>query len=107
MVFDGIRGLSAKAPDEKTLIQAAVVAMVAQLDPYSIYIPQNTPQQQPSSGEIGDVGVKLRVHYDQIQVVSPTYGSVAARAGILPGDIILDLDGHSVAGRTVNQILAV
>src|SRR5207302_7413997 len=48
-------------------------------------------------------GIEVTMEAGLIKVVSPIDESPAARAGILPNDLIASIDGASVQGLTLNQ----
>lgn len=83
--------------DERKLIYGAIVGMVGELDPHSaFYTPgQYTRLRQDTEGEFGGVGLQLGdaesgVLYPVIESIVP--GSPAHRAGLLPGDGIVEID---------------
>lgn len=57
-----------------------------------------TEQQARASGVLGIDVAAANILGGGVQVTSVTSGSSAARAGVLPGDLILGLDGRRVAG---------
>ena len=78
------------------LLHAGVKGMVEELqDPYTQWIGPDGLQQfeETTSGELVGVGIMIyedgRVHY-------PTPGGPAEKAGVLPGDLLLNIDGANV-----------
>lgn len=76
-------------------------------DPYTRFL---DPEQYKSltsqtRGELSGVGMRLR--YDEtlkhIVVEQPIPGSPALKAGIQPGDVVLQIDGKSTEGMTVSE----
>lgn len=55
-------------------------------------------------GGVG-VGLDVKIEDRQATVVRPIPNTPAARAGVLPGDRILTIDGQSMAGRSVNDVV--
>jgi carboxyl-terminal processing protease len=89
------------------LIYGAIKGMVSTLDPHSGFL---TPeefarQQQMTRGEYVGVGVNLSVREGQIVVVAPIEGGPAFEAGIQTGDIIHRVDGQSVRGLSVDEVV--
>lgn len=77
---------------------AALTAMVASLgDPYSYYFDMEGYDDFEENNEEEYVGIGVNVEYNGktniLTVTSPTSGSPAARAGVLPRDIITGVDG--------------
>ncbi len=94
--------------DEAKLRQGAIEGMMGELDPFSIYIP---PAQQKNfdrmlEGSYEGVGIQLDQGEDgKIKVVTPIEGSPAFKAGVLPGDIILKINGESTEGKQLKDII--
>ena len=59
--------------------------------------------QVQTSGEFGGLGIEVTMEDGLIKVVSPIDDTPAAKAGILAGDLITQLDGEPVQGLTLNQ----
>lgn len=85
----------------------AVDAMLASLDPYTVYIPQEENEDlqmliHKTYGGIGAVIYKPDVNGNVI-INEPYANSPAAKAGLQCGDEILTIDGESVIGLTSSQ----
>jgi len=104
-VFDRIRSQYVDVTDERKLIHAALEGMLSSLDPHSGYLePQaRNDMQQDTSGEFGGLGIEVQMENGVIKVVSPIDGSPAAKAGVLPNDMIVQLDGVQVQGMTLDE----
>ena len=93
--------------DRTSLYQAAMKGMVASLkDKYSWYL---TPRQltrlsEETKGEFGGIGVVLSAAAGKPLVERVLQDSPAARAGIEPGDIIVQLDGEDIAGWPLDKV---
>ena len=107
-VFDRIRAEYVEAPDEKKLIHAALQGMLTSLDPHSGYMEpvDYADVQEDTSGEFGGLGIEVQMEDGAIKVVSPIDDTPAAKAGILAGDFIVELDGTQVQGMTLDQAVA-
>jgi len=79
--------------------------MLAHLDPYSRYIPpmEAVTDRDRRVGHAG-IGVTLAQHGHTVSVRQVVIGSPGALAGILPGDVIQWVDGHTAIGRDPNAI---
>ncbi|HVX81214.1 MAG TPA: S41 family peptidase [Devosiaceae bacterium] len=104
-VFDRIRSQYVDVTDERKLIHAALQGMLSSLDPHSGYLePQSyDDMQEDTSGEFGGLGIEVQMEDGVIKVVSPIDGSPAAKAGVLPNDLITALDGVQVQGMTLDD----
>jgi carboxyl-terminal processing protease len=95
-------------PDRNKLYQAAMKGMIDSLDPYSSYIPVESlkPFQAVFEQEFGGLGVSLDgpKRRERLTVVSTLFDSPAYRAGIKPGDVILEIDGVESATSEVEDV---
>ncbi len=87
--------------------RAAVDAMLSELDPYTVYIPEEENEDlrmmiNKTYGGIGAIIYKPDVQGNVI-INEPYKNSPAAKAGLHCGDEILSIDGESVAGLTSQQ----
>jgi len=91
--------------DRRELIEAAIQGMMRHLDQYSIYLPPAGTDQfnQTVEQEFGGIGVYFDHREGRLKVTSPIPGSPAARANIMPGDVILEVNGTSLSGVSVAE----
>lgn len=107
-VYDAIRNyfLWADQVTDAQLLQGAIKGMVKALDdPYSVYFTAEEYEQweRSLSGEYTGVGMEITIRRGWITVVTPLPGTPAEAAGIRPGDVILEVDGESTEGWTLEQ----
>jgi carboxyl-terminal processing protease len=104
-VFEKIRTDYVEKPDESKLVEAAINGMLSSLDPHSSYMDAKSfrDMQVQTKGEFGGLGIEVTQEDGLIKVVTPIDDTPAAKAGILSGDIITDIDGEAVQGLTLNQ----
>lgn len=86
--------------DKRKLVDAAVVRMLEELDPHSIYIPKEELEEvnEPLKGNFEGVGIQFNIIRDTIYVVDAIAGGPSERIGIRAGDRILTIDGEQAAG---------
>jgi carboxyl-terminal processing protease len=91
--------------DEQHLIYGAIRGMVATLDPHSMFLEPKQYQQMraDTAGEWGGLGLETTEKNGILTVVSPLDDTPAARAGIEPGDQILQIDGSATRELTLSQ----
>ncbi len=94
--------------DQSKLRQAAIDGMLGQLDPFTMYVPPSEREEfdQMLDGSFKGVGIQLNQLDDgRVEIVTPIDGSPAAKAGILAGDIIVQVDGKPVAGLRLAEVI--
>lgn len=93
--------------DDRKMFEAALTGMVASLgDEYSAYVPPADAEALNADLEQKFGGVGISVQQDdqgRLQIVSPLYNTPAYLAGIMAGDVIVEIDGHPTAGMTMGQ----
>ncbi|MEI6428657.1 MAG: carboxyl-terminal processing protease CtpC [Pseudanabaena sp. ELA607] len=93
----------------KTEAYRAVREMLQLLnDPYTRFMDpeQYKSMQIDTSGELTGVGIQLGLDDKKLTVVSPIEDSPAAKAGIMPKDIITSIAGKTTEGMDLNQAVA-
>lgn len=89
---------------------AAIGAMVSSLgDPYSRYMNESAFSEYQEDNEEEYIGIGISVSFapaeNTLTVMSPYDNSPAQKAGILPGDRIVSVDGVEVNTDTYNDVL--
>jgi carboxyl-terminal processing protease len=87
--------------NEQEMVQGAIRGMVDALgDPYSGYLTADmlADIEKQIGGTLVGIGAQLEMNEGQIRVVTPLEDSPALKAGIRPGDVILQIDGTPTAG---------
>ncbi len=86
--------------DQNKLVDAAIVRMLEELDPHSIYIPKDELEEvnEPLKGNFEGVGIQFNIIQDTIYVVDAIAGGPSERLGIRAGDRVLSIDGENAAG---------
>ena len=95
--------------DRKAMLYGAIKGMVAALeDPYTSFLPPvtNTAVNESLNGKYHGIGAELGFDESQIIVVAPLDGSPAKAAGLKARDAILEIDGNSTAGLTLQDAVS-
>jgi len=95
-----------KDVSRRKLIEAAIKGVLNELDPYSAYIAPNDLDRFRTSvdGNFGGIGIQFAVDHGRLKVLSPLVGTPAYRAGIMAGDLIVEINGKSTKGINVEEV---
>jgi carboxyl-terminal processing protease len=107
-VFDRLDQTFYRPVDPDVLEQAAIDGMVAGLeDPYTVYLDpeEYAAFRADTAGSYSGVGMVVEMKDKLVTIVSTFKGSPAEQAGITSGDIILAVDGESVAGKSLDEVV--
>lgn len=87
----------------KDLIENSIKGMIEQLDPHSAYLTPDdyTDMQEETSGKFDGIGIQIEMNQGRLIVVSPIEDTPAYKAGLLAGDLILEIDGESTQDMTL------
>lgn len=87
------------------LNEAAIVAMLAELDPHSVYIPKKDVKAMNESlaGSFEGIGVQFDIFRDSVVVVSAIAGGPAEKLGIHTGDILISANEQIVSGTGITD----
>jgi len=95
--------------DFTAMTYGAIEGMLAVLgdEGHTTFLPPLAVEQHESSleGEFEGIGAYVSLENGNITIVAPIDGSPAEKSGILPGDVIVAVDGENVEGRTLNQVI--
>ena len=88
------------------IMKAGIDAMLKELDPYTIYIPEeeNENLQMMISNTYGGIGAVIKkVKGGNVIINEPYFGSPAHKAGLNCGDEIITIDGQVTTDFTVSE----
>ena len=83
--------------DPAKLVKTSIDEMLMSLDPYTNYIPESDIEdfRFMTTGEYGGIGALISKQGDQIVVADPYEGFPAQKAGLMAGDVFLEVAGKS------------
>jgi carboxyl-terminal processing protease len=90
------------------LVQGALRGMVAALgDRHSAYLTseENHLFLSDLSGELEGIGAEVDTSGEYLTIISPMRGSPAEAAGLLPGDLIVQVDGEDMTGFSGAEVI--
>lgn len=93
------------AISEEELIMRAIKWMVGSLDPFSAYLSPDElkDMEVETKGQFGGLGIEITKKDYYILVITPIEDTPAWRAGILPGDRIIKIDGEPTRDMTIQD----
>lgn len=97
--------------DSDKLVEGAFKGVFDQLDEYSTYYSPEEYQRynEDVGGAFGGIGITVTKddESDFIKVISPIEGTPGDRAGILPNDLIIGVNGNSLKGLTLEEAVKI
>jgi carboxyl-terminal processing protease len=95
-------------PDEEGMQKAMIDAMIATLeDPYTQYVPPADTDEfnKALRGTYAGIGAEVNISDGYLQIVTPMADSPALEAGVLAGDIVLEIEGESTFKMPVDDAI--
>jgi carboxyl-terminal processing protease len=95
-----IENMYVDSVDIESLVEHAMVSMLEELDPHSVYISSDelSAANEPLNGSFEGIGIQFNILKDTIYVVTPISGGPSEKLGIRAGDKIVQIEGETVAG---------
>jgi carboxyl-terminal processing protease len=104
-VLDSVRSNYVDKLDDGKLITSAINGVLGALDPHSSYMDAKSyrDMQAETRGQFGGLGMQVNMEDGLLKVASTINDTPAAKAGILAGDVISQVDGTPIKGLTLSQ----
>jgi carboxyl-terminal processing protease len=92
--------------DPEKFMEAGIDGMLGTLDPYTVYISKEEGDEVDllTNGKYGGIGVTIGVRDGALKVINVMDGYSAQRQGIVPGDVLLEVDGVPVADKKADDV---
>ncbi len=89
------------------IVYSALKGAVGQLDPHSEFLDADSFQQlqDDTEGQFGGLGLVVALRDGHITVIAPIEDTPGSRAGILSGDYITQVEGQSVEGQPLADVV--
>lgn len=91
--------------DNAALTERAIVSLLKELDPHSVYIPEEEVRKanEPLEGNFEGVGIQFQILHDTIVVVAAIPGGPSDKIGIMAGDKLLKIDEFKATGEDIDN----
>lgn len=91
--------------DTEKLIDGALKGMLGTLDPHSTFLDKKifSKMQEETKGEYGGLGIEVTQKDGVLVVITPIEDTPAFKAGIKPGDKIVEINHESTLGITLEE----
>jgi carboxyl-terminal processing protease len=88
------------------LMKTGIVSMLETLDPYTNFIAESDIEDYRfmTTGQYGGVGASIIKRDNYIMISEPYKGFAADKAGIIAGDILLEINGNSTVNKSVDDV---
>ncbi|MDA9064497.1 S41 family peptidase [Pseudomonadales bacterium] len=105
--FDRVSSAYVEEIDDRTLLENAIKGMLSQLDPHSAYLDRDSfsDLQEDTTGNYGGIGLEVSMEDGFIRIISPMDGTPAEKAGVKPGDLIVQLNDQPIKGMSLGDAI--
>lgn len=107
-VYQLIRTEYVDETDNKKVFYGAIEGMIKSLDdPFSRFLDEKSfnDLKEMTTGKYVGVGIVITIRDDEIVVISPIDDSPAMEAGVLAGDVITRVNGISLKGKKLSEVV--
>ncbi len=90
------------------LVDHAITGMLEILDPHTSFFKKKDYEELKihTEGKFGGLGIQISIRDKILTVMTPISGTPASRAGIQSGDQIIEIEGKSTKGITIDAAVA-
>jgi len=91
------------------LMEEGIKGMLESLDPFTTFIPESDIEDYRfmTTGQYGGIGALIRKKDNFVVVAEPYEGFPADKAGLIAGDVILEINGKSTENKTTEEVSSV
>ena len=105
-VYKEVNSLYVDGTQPGELMRTGIDAMLESLDPYTVFYPESDIENYKlmTTGQYGGIGARIRKIDDFVVIGEPYKDFPAHKAGLKAGDIILQVDGKDVKGKSTSDL---
>ena len=91
--------------DEGAITEAIIPKLLSQLDPHTVYIPEDDVEVTNSEleGSFSGIGVQFNIQNDTVMIVDVIAGGPSEKIGLQPGDRIVEVADTNFTGKAINN----
>jgi len=95
----------ADSVDIKKLTEAAMIKVLSELDPHSVYISEEEVAQmnEPLQGSFDGIGISFNIYRDTLMVLQTIPGGPSEKVGLIAGDRIIYVGDTLIAGKGITN----
>ena len=99
-----VDGYYVDSADVDELTEKAIVHMLSELDPHSVYISKEDVDKmnEPLQGNFEGIGITFNIFKDTLLVTETISGGPSEKVGLRSGDRIIQVDGKNIAGTGIS-----
>jgi carboxyl-terminal processing protease len=100
-----VEGYYVDSADVDKLTEKAIVHLLSELDPHSVYISKDEVDKmnEPLQGNFEGIGISFNIYKDTLLITSIIPGGPSEKVGIRAGDRIVSVDGDNIAGTGITN----
>jgi len=100
-----VDGYYVDSADVDDLTEKAIIHMLSELDPHSVYISKEEVERmnEPLQGNFEGIGISFNIFKDTLLVTTTIPGGPSEKVGLRAGDRIIEVDGKIIAGTGIKN----
>lgn len=105
LIYTLIKEYYPESVDTEKLVYASIRGLLKSLDPHSYFLDTLSlrSMNEDQQGNYYGIGIRITKYEEKLTVVAPLSGTPAYRLGIMPGDIIVEINGEKTADMALEE----
>lgn len=107
LVFANIKNRYIEKMSDREIVDAAIRGLLDDLDPHTVYLDADdmADLREETDGEFGGLGIEMGMSGGKVKIITPIEDAPASKAGLLPGDLITEINGKETQKMTLSEIV--